>query len=131
MKKPEGKPQLSLMYTSFMEEVVQVREYGIKKHGSPDGWLTTTTIEHIDATLRHIMAFKSFLLNESIGEEFDLESGFHHLAHAGCNLMFEIERMHMNIMNTAEVWDEVHKRSQDFANKLSEEKDIIKEKNHE
>ena len=106
MKKNEGKPQLSLMYTSFMEEVVRVREYGIKKHGSSDGWLTTTTIEHIDATLRHIMDFKSFLLGEAVGEEFDLESGFHHLAHAGCNLMFEIERIHLNIkMTTAEAWN--------------------------
>jgi len=92
MKKNEGKPQLSLMYTSFMIEVCRVREYGIEKHGSPDGWKSTTPIEHIDATLRHIMAFKSWLLKESTGEEYDLESGFRHLAHAGCNIMFEIER---------------------------------------
>jgi len=81
MKKNEGKPQLSLMYTSFMIEVCRVR-----------GWKSTTPIEHIDATLRHIMAFKSWLLKESTGEEYDLESGFRHLAHAGCNIMFEIER---------------------------------------
>ncbi len=111
MKKNEGKPQLSLMYTSFMEEVVRVREYGIKKHGSPEGWVTTSTLEHIDSALRHIMAFKSWLLHESIGEELDVESGLDHLAMAACNLMFEIERKYMDIKNTENVWDKVEERA--------------------
>ena len=106
MKKPEGKPQMSLMYTSFIEEVVRVREYGIEKHGDPEGWQTTTTIEHMDSALRHLLAYKSWLLGESIGEQNDPESGHNHLAMAACNLMFEIERLSGTLNN--QICDSLH-----------------------
>lgn len=94
MKFQEGKPKMSLMYASFIEEVVRVREYGIKKHGSAEGWKTTTVIQHLDSALRHLIAYKAWFLSESVGEEYDPESGLDHLAHCACNLMFEIERKH-------------------------------------
>ena len=92
MKFNEGKPKMHLVYTSFMESVARVRQFGIEKHGSSTGWKTTDVIDHIDAALRHITAYKSWLIGEAMGEENDPESGLDHLAHAACNLMFEIER---------------------------------------
>ena len=85
MKKEEGKPDPSLFYTSALYETVYVRAFGIKKHGSLNGWKTTTPIEHFNAAIRHIRAVID-------GEDFDKESGKLHLAHAICDCMFEIER---------------------------------------
>ena len=86
MKKDEGKPNPSLFYTSALYATVRVRAYGIKKHGSMDGWKTTKPIEHYDAAIRHIRAVME-------GEYYDKESSELHLAHAMCDLMFEIERI--------------------------------------
>lgn len=86
MKKDERKPKPSLFYTSALYETVRVRAFGIDKHGSEEGWKTTTPIEHIDSAVRHLLAAKD-------GEQLDAESGFLHLAHAICNCMFEIERI--------------------------------------
>lgn len=85
MKKPEGKPIVHYFYNSALYATVKVREYGVTKHGSEDGWKTTTHLEHLDAAIRHIRA-------DMEGEQSDKESGYLHLAHAMCNLMFEIER---------------------------------------
>ncbi len=85
MKKPEGKPKPHFFYTSALYATVKVREFGVKKHGSIDGWKTTTPVEHYDAAIRHIRATMD-------GETHDKESGELHLAHAICDLMFEIER---------------------------------------
>jgi hypothetical protein len=85
MKYNEGKPNYGYLYTSMMNQVAKVREYGVKKHGSIDGWQSTKQIQHLESAERHIRAVMD-------GEWTD-ESGFSHLAHAICNLMFEVERM--------------------------------------
>jgi len=92
MKFDEGKPNPSLFYTSALYETVFVRAYGIKKHGSKEGWKTTKPIEHFDAAIRHIRAVMK-------GEDYDKESNRLHLAHAICCLMFEIERYYLNQEN--------------------------------
>jgi hypothetical protein len=84
-KKSEGKYKPTLVYPSFIEHIARVREYGVNKHGHSEDWRTTPKVFHINATQRHINVYTS-------GEEFDQESGLPHLAHAACNLMFEIER---------------------------------------
>ena len=86
MKKPEGKPDPGLFYSSALYETVRVRAFGIEKHGSAEGWKTTKPIQHYNAAIRHIRAVID-------GEVHDQESGFNHLAHAICDCMFEIERM--------------------------------------
>ena len=91
MKFNEGKPNPSLFYSSALYETVFVRAYGIKKHGSVDGWKTTKPIEHFNAAIRHIRAVID-------GEKYDLESGKLHLAHAICDCMFEIERSCENLV---------------------------------
>jgi len=90
MKKDEGKPDPCLFYTSALYETVRVRAFGIKKHGDPEGWKTSTREQHLNAVIRHIRAVLD-------GEDFDDESGRLHLAHAICNCMFEIERLWMTM----------------------------------
>lgn len=85
MKFEEGKPDPGLFYTSALYETVQVRAFGIKKHGSEIGWKTTKPIQHYNAAIRHIRAVID-------GEDYDDESKKLHLAHAICDCMFEIER---------------------------------------
>lgn len=85
-KKPEGKYEPTLVYSSCIEEVAKVRRFGIDKHGASEDWLTTEPRQHYDATLRHLYKIID-------GEQIDPESGLLHLAHAITNLMFEIERI--------------------------------------
>ncbi len=85
-KNTEGKYKPSLTYTSTLEVISEIREYGIKKYGDAEDWRTTEPEDHFDAALRHIRAHID-------GEVYDNNSGFFHLAHAMTNLMFEVERM--------------------------------------
>ena len=84
-KKPEGKPELGLVYQSTLVAIAKVRRFGINKHGNSEDWRTTEEVKHQDAILRHIMAYVD-------GEELDRESGLPHLAHALTTISFEIER---------------------------------------
>jgi len=84
MKKDEGKPKLSLVYKSFVDEIAKVRMYGLTKYPNRENWRTTKTELHHDALLRHVFAYLD-------GEINDQESGLNHLAHAACNIMFLIE----------------------------------------
>ena len=95
MKKPEGKPELGLVYRSTLVAIARVRRFGIDKHGSSEDWRTTPIEAHHDAMLRHLFAYIE-------GEEFDPESGEPHLAHLITTASFEIERkyggVHTNII---------------------------------
>lgn len=87
MSKPnEDKYEPLLIYTSFIEALSKVREYGKEKHGSYEDWTTTESIRHFNAAIRHIRAHVD-------GEVNDQGSGLLHLAHAASNIMFEIERI--------------------------------------
>lgn len=85
MKFEEGKPELTLVYGSLLEAIAKVRRYGIEKHDNSEDWRSTESIRHYDAVLRHIFAHLQ-------GAICDHESGYSHLWHAACNIMFEIER---------------------------------------
>lgn len=79
----EGKVRYDLIPPEFIREIAEVLTFGAKKY-SPDNWkgFNKQQQEEIKASLlRHIYAHLE-------GEEFDQESGLHHLAHAGCNLAF-------------------------------------------
>lgn len=95
MKKPEGKYKPSLVYRSSIEAMARVRAYGIKKHGSMEGWKTTTTIEHLDAAARHLLEAIDAINSGDLSRLTDAESGEPHLAMTMTNLMFEIERGHV------------------------------------
>lgn len=92
MKMPEGKYQPHLLYKSMKIEVARVREFGKNKHGGEETWMTTTPMEHLDAAQRHIDECIEAIRVEDDARLVDPESGLSHLAHAICNLMFEIER---------------------------------------
>jgi len=111
----------------MMEEVSRVREFGVKKHGSVDGWKTTTPLEHYDAAERHIRKLMD-------GEWMDLESGLSHAAHAICDLMFEIERMDSKdipfisesaIINP-EIWNKFKEKIKKGVLRKTKNEDIIK-----
>ena len=83
-KDDKGKPALSLLPRSAVEEIAAVLEMGAQKYGR-DNWkegMHWTRL--IDAALRHIYAFAD-------KEDIDPESGITHLAHAATNLMFLLE----------------------------------------
>ncbi len=85
-KHDKGKPQLSLVYYSFLKEVANVRRFGNDKYIDPENWRHVDNKEkrYLDACLRHVFSYIS-------GEKNDPESGFNHLAHAACCIMFLIE----------------------------------------
>lgn len=83
-KDDQGKRQYSLVPTVAIGEVVDVLTFGAKKY-QPDNWkhVDDARTRYYDAAMRHIQAWWR-------GESDDQESGFHHLAHAICCLMFLI-----------------------------------------
>jgi hypothetical protein len=65
-----------------LEPIVRVLEFGAAKY-EPDGWKSVpdATTRYYDSLQRHLIAWRS-------GEVNDPDSGEHHLAHAGCCLVF-------------------------------------------
>ena len=85
MKFDIGKPRYGLLPAHALDEIVKVLTAGSIKYDD-DNWKIVADGQkrYFDATLRHIFAFKR-------GEQFDPETGLHHLAHAATNLLFLIE----------------------------------------
>ena len=77
-----GKPQWYLLPWMAVLEIVKVLTYGATKY-DPDNWQRVPHAKqrYFDAMHRHIYAWWT-------GEPIDPETGFHHLAHAGCCLLF-------------------------------------------
>ena len=65
--------------------MVKVLTYGAQKY-SADNWKHVEGMRerYFDASQRHVWAYKR-------GEIHDVESGYQHLAHAICNLMFLLQ----------------------------------------
>lgn len=66
-----------------IEHVSAVLTYGAEKY-EERGWKTVHPDRYIDAMYRHRLAFTQ-------GEDYDKESGLHHLAHFACNAMFLLQ----------------------------------------
>lgn len=73
-----GKPRLDLLPVGPLVEVAAVFGFGADKY-AVDGWRTVQDAKrrYYAAALRHLTAWWG-------GEATDAESGYHHLAHAGC-----------------------------------------------
>lgn len=67
-----------------VEEVTKVLIYGANKYNRAN-YSKVESERYEAAALRHIMAYLQ-------GEQLDPETGYHHLAHATCCLMFLVER---------------------------------------
>ena len=77
-----GKPRWSLLPLAAVKEVIGVLEFGAKKY-DVDNWqkVPDARTRYYDAAMRHLTAWRE-------GEQNDPESGLHHLAHAGCCVLF-------------------------------------------
>ncbi len=76
------KPQPRLIPPASLMQIVDVLTYGAHKY-APHNWkkVPQRKERYTDALLRHIYAWLE-------GEKRDAESGLHHLAHAGCCVLF-------------------------------------------
>jgi len=84
LKFDSAKPRVALVPPSLILGVAKVITYGAKKYKA-NNWRKTPDIEsYISALHRHMLAWQS-------GEEYDPESGLHHLEHVACNVAFLIE----------------------------------------
>jgi len=99
-KNDEGKLKWHLLPLAPVEAIIRVLMYGAKKY-SPFGWQKVVLSEdgfyrYYDALMRHLADFHK-------GEAYDQESGHHHLAHAGCDLLYilwyEITVLGKSLMN--------------------------------
>lgn len=83
-KYDDGKPPISLIPRSAIEEEAMVLAFGAKKYAA-DNWRKGFAYRRlIDAALRHMFAIAD-------GEDYDPETGLLHAAHARCCLGFLIE----------------------------------------
>jgi hypothetical protein len=81
VKYDNNKPPMSLLPPEALEEIAKVLDFGAKKYGTYN-WRNGMEWTRVSsACLRHIFAWIR-------GEDLDPESGLHHLAHAGCCIMF-------------------------------------------
>lgn len=83
VKYDEDKPRFSLVPSASLRAIAQVLTYGARKYPSADNWkrVDNARERYTDALLRHVYAWMD-------GEVLDPESGLHHLAHAGCCVLF-------------------------------------------
>jgi len=80
-----GKPMYGLLPPKALRATVDVLTFGAQKY-EVDNWkyVDNSLSRYFDAAQRHLWDWKE-------GEQFDPESGMHHLAHAICCLMFLYE----------------------------------------
>lgn len=83
MRFNKGKPQLSFITEAnhALAGCADVFEFGEKKYARSNWKKGLGKNEIIDSLLRHLVAYQS-------GEEFDEDSGLHHLDHVTCNALF-------------------------------------------
>lgn len=81
-KDDQGKQRWDLMPFRPLGWIADVVTYGAKKYG-PNQWqkLHNGSDRYFAALMRHLSAWRT-------GETHDEESGLHHLAHAGCCIVF-------------------------------------------
>lgn len=81
-KDDTGKLRWSLLPMEPIIEVIKVLEFGAKKY-APNNWqlVPDAQTRYYDAMQRHIHAWRG-------GERNDPETELHHLAHAGCCVLF-------------------------------------------
>jgi len=79
-----NKPRFSLIPTIALHAVIRVLEHGAARY-APDNWryVDNPKTRYFNAAQRHLLAWWG-------GERNDPDSGEHHLAHAGCCVLFLI-----------------------------------------
>lgn len=84
MKNDSSKPMWSRLPFDAVNEIVKVLDHGAQEY-SEDNWkyVANFRARYLSATFRHLAKY-------ALGELYDRDSGLHHLAHAGCDIMFLI-----------------------------------------
>lgn len=82
VKADVSKPRWDILPWEAVQAVVEVLTYGAKKY-APDNWRKVEggRWRYYGAAMRHLVAWWR-------GERNDPETGMHHLAHAGCCVLF-------------------------------------------
>lgn len=85
-KHDSGKLRYSLLPSGTIKQIVEVLEHGAKKY-DVNNWqnVSDSRTRYYNALMRHLEAWWN-------GEKLDPESGCHHLAHAGCCVLFLLWR---------------------------------------
>jgi len=85
IKNDKGKDRWDLLPIGPVREIVKVLTFGAEKY-SPDNWkyVDNHKARYFAAMQRHITSWWED------DEMFDPETGIHHLAHAGCCMLFAI-----------------------------------------
>ena len=88
-----GKLRYDLIPPMALHETVKVLTFGSKKY-SDDNWKKVPELKkrYYAAVQRHLWAWFR-------GEDLDQETGYHHLAHAQCCIMFILEFIKMEEAN--------------------------------
>lgn len=82
LKYDDKKLRWDLLPIEQVEEIVKILTFGANKYTDNSWQRVENGIERYYAALmRHIVDWRK-------GEELDPESNIHHLAHAGCNILF-------------------------------------------
>lgn len=84
-KHDAGKPRYDLMPVDAERMVIDVLTYGAMKY-APENWrhVENAPARYYAAARRHMEAWRC-------GEMVDDETGFHHLSHAICCLLFQLQ----------------------------------------
>lgn len=84
IKADVGKPQPTLVPPEIIYAIARVREYGVAKYKTVDGWREVEPQRYRDALYRHWLAYLAD------PDSVDDESGLPHLHHVACNAAFLI-----------------------------------------
>lgn len=79
-----GKPRMGLLPAWPMLQMAEVLTFGAQKYDAHNWRKGLPYLGLVDSLSRHVAAF-------TMGEDFDPESGIHHMAHAMCNAAFAIQ----------------------------------------
>ena len=80
IKHDEGKLQYDLVEPGPLREIVRVLTYGASEY-TPGNWKYVGPGRYRSALMRHYESWRA-------GELHDPDTGIHHLAHVGCNVLF-------------------------------------------
>jgi len=85
IKTDRGKMRVSIVPLQIVNDISEVREYGIEKYKDPENWKKVEKVRYIDAAYRHLVAY----IEDNASK--DDESGIEHLKHLACNIAFLCE----------------------------------------
>ena len=90
-KHDSGKPRYSLVIQEFIDDLIEVLEFGAKNHGDFN-WKNVDKVRFQDAMYRHFSKYTK-------GELYDEDTGKQHMVHIACNAMF------LHYLNRGEIDD--------------------------